>query len=205
MNNKFYKYYLQLKQLPKPPTTIIHEEQQVEDYIDDGKHGNNMALDYEQSSLVIEKPWYFAGGKRYPKTAKLSRKTKKRIAKLHPNEDPWDDRITNQLMFVPPNYDQIRKSGKHKTILLYNGLAPWNIKQGKDVFKQLKCPVNTCKLTAKRELADQADLILYKDYYIPTGVPRPAHQLYMLYLLECPYHTQHVKFPDAFNWTATYR
>lgn len=27
----------------------------------------------------------------------------------------------------------------------------------------------------------------------------------MLYLLECPYHTPNIKFPDAFNWTATYR
>lgn len=26
-----------------------------------------------------------------------------------------------------------------------------------------------------------------------------------MYHLECPYHTQHVKYNDVFNWTATYR
>jgi hypothetical protein len=29
--------------------------------------------------------------------------------------------------------------------------------------------------------------------------------VWILYFLECPYHTQHVKFNDVFNWTATYR
>lgn len=174
--------------------------------MDDDKILDTGIIDeYDQSPLFQSKPWYFAGGKRYPKTAKKSRKTRKRVAKLLPSEDPWKDRITNQLMFVPPNYERIRESGKYKTILLYNGLGPWNIKQGRDVFKNLKCPVNTCKVTAKRDLANQADLIMYKDYYIPTGVARPPNQLYMLYWLECPYHTQHVKFPDVFNWTATYR
>lgn len=40
------------------------------------------------------------------------------------------DRITNQLMFVPPNYEEIKNEGRLKTILLYNGLGPWNVKQG---------------------------------------------------------------------------
>lgn len=108
-------------------------------------------------------------------------------------------------MFVPPNYDETLKSRKHKTILLYNGLGPWNVKQGRETFTSLKCPVYTCNLTANREAAHTADLVLYKDYFIPTGVARPPKQLFMLYFLECPYHTQHVKFPDAFNWTSTYR
>lgn len=166
------------------------------EYVDEEKLANSIQLEKDSyDELVQTKPWYFLGGQRQPKSAKKSKKTRKRIAKLMPYEDPWTDRITNQLMFVPPNYEAIRESGKLKTILLYNGLGPWNIKQGQDVFKNLKCPVNTCKVTAKRELANQADLILYKDYYIPTGVPRPPNQIYMLYFLECPYHTQHVKFP----------
>lgn len=76
------------------------------------------------------KPWYFSGGKRYPVEAKRKRKTQKRLAKLFPSEDQWTDRITNQLMFVPPNYRNIQMSGHLKTILLFNGLGPWNVKQG---------------------------------------------------------------------------
>lgn len=30
-------------------------------------------------------------------------------------------------------------------------------------------------------------------------------QVWALYFLECPYHTQHVAHNDVFNWTATYR
>lgn len=73
------------------------------------------------------------------------------------------------------------------------------------MFISSKCPVNTCKITANREQTNQADLVLYKDHFIPTGMMRPPKQLYMLYFLECPYHTQHIKFPNVFNWTSTYR
>lgn len=176
------------------------------DYEDDQKSAIESTDGRDQPfNTASSKPWYFAGGKRLPRPAKKSRKTRKRVAKLFPHEDVWSDRITNQLMFVPPNYDDTLKSRKHKTILLYNGLGPWNVKQGRETFTSLKCPVYTCNLTANRETAHTADLVLYKDYFIPTGVARPPKQLFMLYFLECPYHTQHVKFPDAFNWTSTYR
>lgn len=79
--------------------------------------------------------------------------------------------------------------------------------KGRDVFLRSKCPVDTCTITASRDQANTADMILYKDHYIPTGIRRPANskQVTMLYYLECPYHTQNVKVPDAINWTATYR
>lgn len=161
--------------------------------------------DGDVALAATSKPWYFAGGNRRPLPAHRSRKTHKRLAKLFPHENVWNDRITNQLMFQPPAYDRTVESQKYKTILLYNGLGPWNVKQGIETFANLKCPVFTCNLTASREAAHTADLVLYKDYFIPTAVMRPPKQLYMMYFLECPYHTQHVKYPDAFNWTATYR
>ena len=34
---------------------------------------------------------------------------------------------------------------------------------------------------------------------------RPSEQLWMLYLLECPLHTQNFKQKQVFNWTSTYR
>lgn len=158
----------------------------------------------KDESVYATRPWYFTNGERYPKEARINKKTKKRLAKLTPAEDPRSDRITNQLMFIPPNYEDIKNSGRLKKILLYNGLGPWNnIKQGRTVFS--KCPVDTCSITQNRDSAKDADLILYKDHFIPTGVAKGPTQLYMLYFLECPYHTQHIKFPDVFNWTATYR
>lgn len=174
------------------------------------KHSN---IDYEDQlvdnydRLVLAKqklPWYFGGGQQCPKPAKLSHKSQ-RIAKLLPSEDAVNDRITNQLMFIPPNYDEILKSGKLKTIFLRNGLHQWNINEGREVFTKAKCPVNTCRVTAEYEMAKTADLILHKDKFLPLDVSRPPHQIYMLYYLESPYHTNSIAFPDVFNWTATYR
>lgn len=85
-------------------------------------------------SIVLERPWYFEGGTRYPKQAGINKRTKKRNAKLFPSEDQINDRITNQLMFVPPNYQEIKKQKQYKTILLYNGLGAWNVKEG-NVYK----------------------------------------------------------------------
>ncbi|EDS38396.1 glycoprotein 3-alpha-L-fucosyltransferase A [Culex quinquefasciatus] len=158
-----------------------------------------------QMSSLNERPWYFSNGVRYPKAVSRNRKTNKRNARLLPSETSRTDRISNQLMYVPANYETIKRKGKLKSILLYNGLGPWNVKAGRDVFLTSKCPVTTCSITSAREKAVSADLILYKDHYIPPAVPRSAHQIFMMYFLECPFHTQHVKFPDAFNWTATYR
>lgn len=44
---------------------------------------------------------------------------------------------------------------------------------------------------------------------VNTANNHPFHplplQIWILYFLECPYHTQHIKYNDVFNWTATYR
>lgn len=157
----------------------------------------------EESSLVL--PWYFTTGERYPKPALRNRKTKKRVARLLPSEDPNNDRITNQLMFVPPNYNQMRTENRNKVILLFNGLSQWNVKGGREVFLNNKCPVDTCTLTENREMAAKADMLLYKDHYVNSGVTRSLNQIYMIYYLECPYHTPNMPFADIFNWTATYR
>lgn len=33
-------------------------------------------------------------------------------------------------MYLPPNYEETINEGKLKEILVYNGLASWNLKQG---------------------------------------------------------------------------
>ena len=92
----------------------------------------------ENDEVSSSRPWYFTNGERYPKPARINKKTNKRLAKLIPSEDLRGDRITNQLMFVPPNYEEIRNEGRLKTILLYNGLGPWNVKQGTLFINLLK-------------------------------------------------------------------
>lgn len=87
-------------------------------------------IESDYNDVSSSRPWYFTNGERYPKAARINKKTNKRLAKLIPSEDIRGDRITNQLMFVPPDYEDIKLEGRLKTILLYNGLGPWNVKQG---------------------------------------------------------------------------
>lgn len=108
-------------QPPQPPQAPLFEEY---DQSEKSSHLN------EEDVPSNARPWYFIGGKRMPVETKKSKKTKRRLAKLLPDENRWSDRITNQLMFVPPNYEKYKASGQFKTILLYNGLGPWNVKQG---------------------------------------------------------------------------
>ncbi|KAH8242317.1 hypothetical protein KR032_000342 [Drosophila birchii] len=193
--------------VPDSNSNLVEEADQAEVQIEEDLEESEASRQQEPPPA---KPWFFKNGEYYPKPARTysNRKARKRHApRLLPHQDPHSDRITNQLMYVPHNYEQIKASGKLKTILLFNGLGPWNVKKGRDVFLKAKCPVDTCELTANRDLVSTADMILYKDHYIPTGIRRPSNskQVSMLYYLECPYHTQNVKVPDAINWTATYR
>ncbi|CAB0009609.1 unnamed protein product [Nesidiocoris tenuis] len=147
------------------------------------------------------RPWFMTGGTVTPTNAPTAVGAK---SGLWPGQKPvGDDRITDQLMYKPP----LSRSGdesKLKTILIYNGLGSWApAKPGRSVFS--KCPVDTCKLTASKSESRRADAILYKDHFVHPGHPKVNRQVWILYLLECPYHTQHVKYNDVFNWTATYR
>ncbi|XP_076174536.1 glycoprotein 3-alpha-L-fucosyltransferase A [Ptiloglossa arizonensis] len=145
------------------------------------------------------RPWYMKGGSRRPYPALKSNRTGRRLAHLWPEEDAYDDRVTNQLMFVPYNYNKTSAEHQLKKIMVSHGMP--EAKVGPDIFLQLRCPVNTC--TIVRENPDSADLILFKDYvtHVRRGSPK---QVWMLYFLECPYHTQSVK-NAIINWTATYR
>lgn len=68
------------------------------------------------------------------------------------------DRIENQLMIPdggPPD-------APVKRIYLPNGLSAWQVKSGRKVFLDQKCPVDRCSLTAKRDDAATADAIMFK-------------------------------------------
>ncbi|XP_075227883.1 glycoprotein 3-alpha-L-fucosyltransferase A-like [Lycorma delicatula] len=146
------------------------------------------------------RPWFVTGGKRLPVAAKISRKTGRRIARLWPQEEPGSDRIPNQLMFYPPNRGRPLPM---KKILIFHGLNSWGVKPGQEAFKH--CPVDSCVLTANKAESLDADAILFKDHFVHPGHHRPNRQVWIIYFLECPYHTQHIKYNDVFNWTATYR
>jgi len=149
-----------------------------------------------------ERPWYMLAGQMVPNnTADI---------KIFPEDLPRHDRIPEQLMYLPHSENSNRNIQESdvplKKILLWNGASTWgSLKPGRGVFLKEKCPVSSCVLSSSRSEAESADLVIFKDHFSMPTFKRPLHQIWMLYLLECPLHTQMFKFPSVFNWTATYR
>jgi len=107
-------------------------------------------LSYRQSSS--ERLWFMTNGSLRPDP-----KQSEELA-IWPNEgDLNDDRVINQLMFVPLGYSQ--QNSKLKTIYLcgndFNNIIP----DGKNPFPT--CPVNSCEFV-NRSYAPNADLIFFK-------------------------------------------
>lgn len=152
-----------------------------------------------QLNIIRDKPWFMANGTKRPTSimSKLS---------LWPEESS-DDRIVNQLMYLPIDYNQT-KGKKLKKILLYFGRGGWNdLAMGQTKFLADNCPVNTCTLTANQAEAQFADAIFFKDRFHWPKHRRWINQVWILFLLECPLHTQLFRNlgDGVFNWTATYR
>jgi len=129
--------------------------------------------------------WYMSGGTQWPLSAAKSPQSGRRMALLWPEEDPGSDRITNQLMFVPPFPSASESSGhKLKKILLYYGLGSWfHIKPGRDMFRETRCPVDTCTITLDQKETKDADAIVYYHRFAQPDHPRPPRQVRRLQLL----------------------
>ncbi|KAF2364979.1 Glycosyl transferase family 10 [Trinorchestia longiramus] len=162
--------------------------------------------------LPHQRPWFMKEGKRLPEPSIPGHRT----LLLWPNEDN-NDRIPAQLMYKPPDPsvqypdhqdvggDSDRTQVALKKILMYNGMNSWGMKAGRGHFMKLKCPVDTCVLTGSRSEISSADAVVFKDHFSDPHHSRDPNQIWIMYMLECPLHTQHFSQPNVFNWTATYR
>ncbi|XP_031620209.1 glycoprotein 3-alpha-L-fucosyltransferase A-like isoform X2 [Contarinia nasturtii] len=154
-----------------------------------------------------ERPWFFTnGGKVLAIRANFSEKLGRHDAKLMPWQDPGD-RFENQLMFIPPNYNE-KKVEKNKTILFYNYLEKWwELKQQWHTwFTNKKCPVNRCRFTVDRNETNTADLIVFLYQKTDPKITKQRHQVYAFFRNESPIHWagQYTK-SVIYNWTMTYR
>ena len=117
--------------------------------------------------------------------------------------------ILDQLMYLPP-IDSLPSSPTDsssplKKILMWNGLSSWgSVRPGRGEFLKQKCSVYTCALGTDKIQAEMADLVTFKDHFSKHSFKRRPTQLWMIYLLECPLHTQFSPQKNLFNSTATY-
>jgi len=184
-NDSFFTWF---RKIPQPEALKMKENTKIQKKIE----------------IHLNLPFYMTNGSIMPEPDSIPRSSK-----LFPEESPHNDRIIDQLMFLPPNSSQISDEPEEvalKTILMWNGLGQWGgVRGGRGEFLKQKCPVSTCVLTSDRKQQNTADLILFKDMLTRTEAIRPKNQIWMLYMLECPLHTGSVHLKSAVNWTATYR
>ena len=127
---------------------------------------------------------------------------------------PYDDRIVQQMRFVPDNYikrstalkalpDQAEKWTNAKIIFAPAGFG--NTPEGQEKFLEDECPVHACVLTSEPQYQRRADVILLQNDFLLHQEKLP-HQVFMLWMLESPIHTGSLGVVrDQINWTASYR
>ncbi len=119
-----------------------------------------------------------------------------------------DDRILRQIQFAPLSLNRSsceKPQRPEKRILAYYGL-PDGVERGNGYFRREKCAVTDCAVTDNHQELHTADAILFQNGIQLPSVRKPTGQVWVLYLLESPMHTQGLQdFRGLINWTATYR
>ena len=120
-----------------------------------------------------------------------------------------DDRILQQLQLVPRSVRQKRAEGQAvpmKKILVYSGTGSWGITAGRQLFQEQGCSVQDCELVNDHSKLSEADVVLYQSMPSHHNRENRADQIWALFMLESPHHTQSIANNRGdFNWTATYR
>lgn len=86
----------------------------------------------------------------------------------------------------------------YKTILAYNIPSWLNFESGINVFTDLACPVNKCRLSTKHSERKTADLVVFHEHYVDTNCVRSPQQIYAFFHLEAPPYTSRIKYPGEF-------
>ena len=121
-----------------------------------------------------------------PKNCEIDAETGERQAAIFP-EEKIDDRLVDQLMYVPPEgfiaENQDDPDIPLKKILFWNGASSWGIRPGRGVFLKEKCPVSSCVIATQRKESSTADLIVFKDHFTMPGIDRNQDQIWMMFML----------------------
>ena len=120
-------------------------------------------------------PWYISGGAVRPSVS-----LKKQSFALFPHEARGKDRVTDQLMFLPPD----KEEKTVKKILMWNGLSSWGgVKPEREEFLRQECPVDACSIVTDRDDAEHVDMVLFKDHFVLPTFDRPRSQIWMIFML----------------------
>jgi hypothetical protein len=153
----------------------------------DKKPKQSVSTQTPLSKLFPSRPWYLSRGAIRPEHG-IVNSSGDRTIELFPEESSGRDRITDQLMFLPPAGDipdnQEDASLPLKKILMWNGVSSWGgVRPGRGEFIKQECPVSTCAIVMDRGQAEQADMVLFKDHFSLPSFKRPLSQIWMIFML----------------------
>lgn len=130
----------------------------------------------------------------------------RRLPILPSEGDSNEDRITNEMRFMPEALVALRKAGKKLPMKRIVFMSGGGVEPGQTRLKNDNCPVKECSYELHSSNAADADVLMWQQSAFMPGHRRPRNQLWVLYLLESPYHTPDLgAFRGQFNITATYR
>ena len=101
--------------------------------------------------------------------------------------EPWDDRIVQQLSYMPQRASQSNEEDRLRTILVYSSLGA--TPAGREKFLRDECPTDKCTLTTDVRWIAEADAIVFPydpGVEVRSWPKRPSHQIWVLSLLESP-------------------
>ncbi|CAG2164533.1 unnamed protein product, partial [Oppiella nova] len=184
-------------------TNVIHETTSDETFVIRHNSETNAAkvvykpLVPKLSPKVHQRLWFLTNG-----TGRLGPVEAAQLALWPEESTPSDDRVVNQLLYVPLDYE--KTADKHKTIYLSASDNDWRLSLGRKEF--LRCPVSTCQLVP-RSHAQKADLIFFKNRYgfREFEVNRNPDQIWAKFEIESPANIQLIGPDNQINWTVTYR
>jgi len=84
------------------------------------------------------------------------------------------DRVEEQLMFVPSNYQY--ENAPTKKILLHN-FSNWMVDLGIEEFISNDCPVNRCTIISRRAKSQEVDAIVFREKYSSPGHKKHGRQV----------------------------
>ena len=147
------------------PTSLQLTQFQLQKHM---ANGSTLAAEYKVAlankfwSTIDSIPWFMKGGNLRP-VSSLSNLYSS--LPIFPHEDASSDRIVNQLMYIPSDYETVVAKNHLKKIFLVNGFYSWSTNEvplGQDKFLRDKCPVNTCTITIDPNEGNLADAVLFK-------------------------------------------
>ncbi|XP_064601367.1 glycoprotein 3-alpha-L-fucosyltransferase A-like [Liolophura sinensis] len=195
----------------KETVPLLHRQSQAKQLVDRRDPPDSHQMTIVRSEMLNEKT--YVRPEHNPNVTQRTKEAKPEhvrsaTPRVWPNPKfPDDDRILAQMKYVPESLQAVNASQvpRDKRILIHRAYGPLAMTFQTRTFADLHCPVSRCIIVKDPDRFDTADVVIFEQNAIAPEQIKPAHQIWLMYLLEPPPFTGIKSFKNLINWTATYR